>query len=232
MNLKLYYNKYIVYNMQDKIKGKLNNALAIFNNIIESDECQKLIKVLKYVNDQTFIFSGVGKNWYICEKEVKTFISMGLNAKSLDCTHALHGDLGMLMNSKELKYIFFVSKSGKTNEMHKLIDVIIDLKEKNIIKNINLIMLCLNPTIEDSIDATKFDFILKPSIEFKDIANIELDDRNLIPTLSINITQSVLDYIGVNIYENNSELIENYKYNHLGGSNGRALGMEKYLEEI
>jgi len=218
--------------MPQKIQDKLSSTLRIFSDLIESPSCIDLINELKEVKNPTFIFSGVGKNWYICEKEVKTFISMGLNAKSLDCTHALHGDLGMLMNDKELKYIFFVSKSGKTNEMHKLIDVIVDLKEKNIIKNINLIMLCLNPTIEDSIDATKFEFILKPSIKFKDIANIELDDRNLIPTLSINITQGVLDYIGVNIYENNPELIENYKYNHLGGSNGRALGMEKYLEEI
>lgn len=217
-------------NMNKEIQDKLHIALGIFENIVDSNSCESLIKRLKVENNPTFIFSGVGKNWYICEKEVKTFISMGLNAKSLDCTHALHGDLGMLMNPNELKYIFFVSKSGKTDEMHKLINVIIDLKEKKIIQNIKLVFLCLNTHIENDIDnCDKFDFILKPTL--KD-SNIELDDRNLIPTLSINITQSILDYIGVLVYQSKPKLIENYKYNHMGGSNGKQLGMSKYLEEV
>ena len=221
--------------MNKEIQDKLHIALGVFENIVDSPNCIKLINELQNVNNPTFIFSGVGKNWYICEKEVKTFISMGLNAKSLDCTHALHGDLGMLMNPNELKYIFFVSKSGKTNEMHKLINVIIDLKEKKIIQNIKLVFLCLNSNIENDIDnCNKFDFILKPFIIGNNIiySHIELDDRNLIPTLSINITQSILDYIGVLVYQSKPELIENYKYNHLGGSNGKQLGMSKYLEEV
>ena len=221
--------------MVQVIKDKIHNALGIFEDIVDSSNCIELIDELKKLDNPTFIFSGVGKNWYICEKEVKTFISMGLNAKSLDCTHALHGDLGMLMNPNELKYIFFVSKSGKTNEMHKLINVIIDLKEKGIIQNIKLVFLCLNSYIEAEIDnADKFDFILKPSIIGNNIiwSHIELDDRNLIPTLSISITQSILDYIGVLVYQSKPELIENYKYNHMGGSNGKQLGMSKYLEKV
>lgn len=217
------------------IKDKIHNALGIFEDIVESESCEKLIEELKLEDNPTFIFSGVGKNWYICEKEVKTFISMGLNAKSLDCTHALHGDLGMLMNHNELKYIFFVSKSGKTLEMHKLINIIIDLRKKNIIQNIKLVFICLNPYILGQIDnKEEFDFILKPAIIDHNIiySNIELDDRNLIPTLSINITQSILDYIGVLVYQSKPELVENYKYNHLGGSNGKQLGMSKYLEEV
>ena len=109
--------------MKREIQDKLHNALGIFEDIVESESCENLIEELKLEDNPTFIFSGVGKNWYICEKEVKTFISMGLDAKSLDCTHALHGDLGILMDPNECKYIFFVSKSGKTNEMHKLINV-------------------------------------------------------------------------------------------------------------
>jgi len=218
--------------MKQDIQNKLSSLLVLLSDLIDSKSCIDLVKELKSVNNPTFIFSGVGKNWYICEKEVKTFISMGLNAKSLDCTHALHGDLGMLMNPNELKYIFFVSKSGKTSEMHKLIDIIIDLKEKKIIDNIHLVFLCLNSNINKDIDTTKFDYILKPSDENSSFSNIELDNRNLIPTLSINITQSVLDYIGVQIYEDKQELIDNYKYNHLGGSNGAKLGMDKYLKEI
>lgn len=218
--------------MEQKIQNKLSSALLLLNDLVDSYSCNELIRELKKVDNPTFIFSGVGKNWYICEKEVKTFISMGLNAKSLDCTHALHGDLGMLMNPNELKYLFFVSKSGKTSEMHKLIDVIIDLKNKGIIKNIKIVFVCLNSDIGESVNISEFDFVINPSKENKQFSNIELDDRNLIPTLSINITQSVLDYIGVQLYESNVDLIDNYKYNHLGGSNGAKLGMDKYLKEI
>ena len=218
--------------MTQEIQDKLAGILMIFNNLIESKSCVDLINELKEVKNPTFIFSGVGKNWYICEKEVKTFISMGLNAKSLDCTHALHGDLGMLMNPDETKYIFFVSKSGKTAEMNKLIDVIHDLKNKNIIKNIKIILLCLNSKIDEYYDSHIFDYIIKPKDPPGEFSYIELDKRNLIPTISITITQLTLDYIGVQIYENDENLIENYKYNHLGGSNGAKLGMEKYLKEI
>lgn len=219
--------------MEEKnLEYKLNSALKLFDNIINSFNCKKLISELKDKINPTFIFSGVGKNWYICEKEVKTFISMGMNAKSLDCTHALHGDLGMLMNPNEEKYIFFVSKSGKTEEMHKLIDVIIDLKNKEVIKNIHIIMICLYPDVLEIYKDKCFDYILVPDEIYKDISNIELDERNLIPTLSINITQLVLDYIGVSVYETHQELIDNYKYNHLGGHNGSILKMDKYLKEI
>ena len=79
---------------------------------------------------------------------------------------------------------------------------------------------------------TYYDYILVPDEIYKDISNIELDERNLIPTLSINITQLVLDYIGVSVYETHQELIDNYKYNHLGGHNGSILKMDKYLKEI
>ena len=116
--------------------------------------------------------------------------------------------------------------------MHKLIDVIIDLKNKGIIKNIKIVFVCLNSDIGESVNISEFDFVINPSKENKQFSNIELDDRNLIPTLSINITQSVLDYIGVQLYESNVDLIDNYKYNHLGGSNGAKLGMDKYLKEI
>ena len=216
--------------MKEDVINKLDFALLILKDLMNSDSCKKLIGKLD--KNVTFIFSGVGKNWYICEKEVKTFISMGLNARSLDCTHALHGDLGMLMNPNENKYLFFISKSGKTEEMHKLIDVVIDLRSKSIIKNLHLVFVCLNSEIENFIDTSKFDFVLKPMEAYKYFENIELDDRNLVPTLSINITQSILDYIGVSVYESNEALVENYKYNHLGGSNGAKLGMEKYLKEI
>ena len=59
----------------------------------------------------------------------------------------------------------------------------------------------------------------------------EIDDKGLIPSLSIHITQMVLDILGVKLYEQRDGLVENYKYNHLAGNNGNKLGMSKYLEK-
>ena len=207
------------------LKDKLYKSVDIIEDIINNSDYKKLFD---YCNKKkklpTFIFSGVGKNWYICEKEVKTFLSMGINAKSLDCTHALHGDLGMLMDKDEDKVLVFVSKSGTTKEMVQLVHIIKDLEYKRIISNIKLACVFLkhNPILQNS-----YDFVLTPR-EIED-TNLEVDKRNLIPSLSIHETQMVLDILGVQLYEERDELIDNYQYNHLGGSNGKKLGMDKYL---
>jgi len=212
----------------DKLKEKLTKSIDIIQDIIDNSDYNMLFK---YCNTKkklpTFIFSGVGKNWYICEKEVKTFLSMGINAKSLDCTHALHGDLGMLMDKDEDKVLIFVSKSGTTKEMVQLVHIIKDLINKGIISNITLCCIFLKHN-DDLYNL--YDFVLTP-LNVQD-TNLEIDQRNLIPSLSIHETQMILDILGVQLYENRSELIDNYQYNHLGGSNGKKLGMDKYLNSM
>ena len=75
-----------------------------------------------------------------------------------------------------------------------------------------------------------YDFVLTP-LNIQD-TNLEIDQRNLIPSLSIHETQMVLDILGVQLYEERNDLVENYQYNHLGGSNGKKLGMDKYLNSM
>ena len=41
----------------------------------------------------------------------------------------------------------------------------------------------------------------------------------------------VLDKFGVELFENCQDLIDNYKYNHMAGENGRKLGTDKLLNE-
>lgn len=216
--------------METKLYEKLYNTVDIIKDIVENSDFKKLFD---YCNDKdklpTFIFSGVGKNWYICEKEMKTYLSMGINARSLDCTHALHGDLGMLMDKDEDKVLIFISKSGKTKEMEKLVYVVKDLIQKQIIKNIKICALFLKNKNEF---AYIYDYVMNPRNTNDDNIDIEIDDKGLIPSLSIHITQMVLDILGVKLYEQRNNLVENYKYNHLAGNNGNKLGMSKYLENI
>lgn len=212
---------------------KLNSMTNVFSDIIESAEFKQLVNDMKTGNElPRLIFAGVGKNWYICEKVVKTFISMGIHAEALDCTHALHGDLGILSSigySNEKKYVFFLSKSGTTAEMIKLAKVVKALQKNELIINTTTVSFNLNT---DKPYAELFDLMLSPSEQCKNQVMYEFDERNLVPSLSITVMQLILDVLGNEIYESKSELVANYVYNHLGGSNGEKLGGNKILETV
>lgn len=206
------------------IREKIEQSNEIFFDFL-SNENYEAVKNIIEVSDET-IFCGVGKNWYICEKIVKTWLSMGLKCEALDCVHALHGDLGMLQNDLK-KVIFFISKSGKTEEMVKLLNIVNDLRNQGILKNIVTVGFNMNNTV----DKSKYDYCLTPSsIPYSEVK--EFDERNLVPSLSINTMQMVLDIMGVEIYENNPDMVANYKYNHLAGANGKRLGGDKYIEQV
>ena len=67
----------------------------------------------------------------------------------------------------------------------------------------------------DPILQNSYDFVLTPR-EIED-TSLEVDKRNLIPSLSIHETQMVLDILGVQLYEERDELVDNiskkFEYN-------------------
>lgn len=208
----------------------INKIQDMFDLFFDLDINPDLIKLKEYINnhkeilDKGFIFTGVGKNWYICEKLNKTFLSMGFKSQALDPVHALHGDLGMV----DGQIIFFISKSGNTEELIHLAKTLRALVLKGIKKCI-MVGFCLN---NQFINNSLYDYLIVPSNKYPKDKIYEFDDKNLIPTLSINIMQMVLDKFGVDIFETIPELVENYKYNHLAGENGRRLGVDKLLNEF
>lgn len=202
---------------------KMFNLFFDLNNNIELKKLKKYIITNQDILKKGFIFTGVGKNWYVCEKLNKTFISMGLKSQSLDPVHALHGDLGMI----DGQVIFFISKSGKTKELINLAKVLKELKNKNI-KSCITVGFFLNNQLKNEY----FDYMIIPSEKYPQNKIYEFDEKNLIPTLSINIIQMVLDKFGVDIFESFSELVNNYKWNHLGGENGKILEVNTLLENI
>lgn len=201
----------------------------VFKSLINSRSFKRVVmKQLAKKKLPNFVFSGVGKNWYICEKVVKTFISMGIQAQALDCTHALHGDLGMLKTDDD-KVLVFVSRSGTTGELVKMAKVVKALKDKDILGNLETIALFLNPSKPNN---ELFDEWIVPD-DLRELATIyEFDERNLVPSLSINILQMVLDLLGVILYEGHDELVGGYVYNHLSGANGEKLGGTAILKDI
>lgn len=207
--------------------NKIQSMFDLFFDLQSNKELGHLKNVIvgdpKW-NDKGFIFTGVGKNWYICEKVVKTFLSMGIHAQALDPVHALHGDLGMV----DGQYIFFISKSGTTEELIRLAKILQSLRMKNI-KDCVMIGFCLNSDFNDD---KLYDYLIKPSDKWPNDRIYEFDKKNIVPTLSINIMQMILDEFGVMLFETSDKLVDNYKYNHLAGENGRRLGVDKLLNEF
>jgi len=206
---------------------KIKTMFDLFDDLINNQTLNQLKEYIlknKQILNNGFIFTGIGKNWYICEKLNKTFISMGLKSQSLDPVHALHGDLGMI----DGQIIFFISKSGKTKELIDFAKTLRALVNKGIKKCI-MVGFCLNNQFDNN---NLYDYVIIPSDKFPKENIYEFDQRNLIPSLSINIMQMVLDKFGVDIFESIPELVENYKYNHLAGENGKKLGVDKLLNEF
>ncbi|MGN1125163.1 MAG: hypothetical protein ACI4SM_03155 [Candidatus Gastranaerophilaceae bacterium] len=220
-----------------ELHNKISICTKVFNDITSSYTYNKIIELINCIKTTTnklptFVFAGVGKNWYICEKVEKTFISMGIKTIALDCTHALHGDMGVLMDADEPKIMFFISKSGTTEELIRLAKTVDYLRKNSIIKNITTISFYLNKS--GSKFDNLYDFSLVPNWANYDNNEYlyEFDSKNLVPSLSINTMQMILDYTGVKIFEQNSYLVDNYKYNHLAGNNGKILGGDKILNGI
>lgn len=213
----------------ERVEIKKNVMDKVFKAIVNSRSFKQL--VLKYgarMSLPSFVFTGVGKNWYICEKVVKTFISMGIQAQALDPNHALHGDLGMLRADGD-KVLVFVSRSGTTAELVKLAKVVKTLKSKNVLFDLETIALFLN---REKPNFELFDTWICPD-DLDVLSSIyEFDERDLVPSLSINIIQMVLDLLGVLLYEGRDNLVNGYVYNHLSGGNGEKLGGAAILKDI
>lgn len=199
---------------------KKEHIQSMFNLCFDLMECDEVKRFKQDFNNNYhngIIFSGVGKNWYIAEKVTKTYISMGIPAQALDATHAIHGDIGMVSN----QYVVFLSRSGTTSELVHLAKVLHKLNGLGV-TNTKLVGFSLN---SDKPNSELFDYYIAPE---KGSKIYEFDSKNLVPSLSINCCQLVLDEIGVEVFESNPELMERYKFNHIGGENGRKLGMSNF----
>lgn len=70
---------------------------------------------------QKLIFTGVGKSAHIAEKLCGTFNSTGVSSCFLNCTQALHGDLGLV---DEGDLALLLSNSGQSDEIVRLVPVL------------------------------------------------------------------------------------------------------------
>lgn len=171
--------------------------------VLEVDKLVDLYSKLKE-NDNALIFCGVGKSGIIAQKLASTFTSLGLHSFFLHPTEALHGDLGRVDKNDA---IVFISKSGTTEEIVKLLPFL--LQERT-----HMIALVGNT---DSAIANECDIVFDCSVEKEACIN------NQAPTTSSTLALAMGDAMAV-VYEKWIGLSkEGFAANHPGGLLGKSL---------
>lgn len=114
-----------------RLEAKALERAASFLENSGAAQVEKLVALFQKLQDtdSALIFCGVGKSGIIAQKCASTFTSLGLPSFYLHPTEALHGDLGRLRKSDA---IVFLSKSGTTEEILKLLPFIPTKKENRI----------------------------------------------------------------------------------------------------
>ena len=154
------------------------------------------------------IFSGVGKNSFICKKAAATFSSVGIPSFFVDPTGVSHGDAGQI-EKKDI--LIVISNSGNTSELNNM------LKYANRFR-IKIIGIASNPK---SILLRASDIkIVFPKLK-------EADPNNIVPTTSTSFVMMLCDCMATTIMEKRKFTKENFFLYHKGGNIGASLRLAK-----
>lgn len=183
-----------------------SKSLELAAGRMTDDQAQKLTDIFEYLRGcgGALIFCGVGKSGLVGQKLASTFCSLGLPSFFLHPVEALHGDLGRVSKNDA---IVFLSKSGTTEEIMKLIPFI-DLPKSSRIG--------LLGNMESPI-AGECSLVLDCSVEKEACLN------NQAPTTSSTLTMALGDAMAV-LFESLTGLTkEGFAVNHPGGLLGKSL---------
>ena len=154
------------------------------------------------------IFSGVGKNSFICKKAAATFSSVGIPSFFVDPTGVSHGDAGQI-EKKDI--LIIISNSGNTAELTNLLKFANRFRIKIIgIASNSKSMLLRASDIK----------ILYPKLK-------ESDPNNIVPTSSTSFVMLICDCLATTIMEKRKFTKENFFLYHKGGNLGSSLRLAK-----
>ena len=154
------------------------------------------------------IFSGVGKNSFICKKAAATFSSVGIPSFFVDPTGVSHGDAGQI---EKRDVLIIISNSGNTLELTNL------LKFSNRFR-IKVIGIASNP---QSMLLKASDIkICYPKLK-------ESDPNNIVPTTSTSFVMMLCDCLATTIMSKRKFTKENFSMFHKGGNIGASLRLAK-----
>ena len=154
------------------------------------------------------IFSGVGKNSFICKKSAATFSSVGIPSFFVDPTGVSHGDAGQIEKSDIL---VIISNSGNTAELANLLKFANRFRIKiiGVASNANSMLLKASDVK-----------ILYPKLK-------ESDPNNIVPTTSTSFVMMLCDCLATTIMERKKFTKENFFLYHKGGNLGSSLRLAK-----
>jgi len=154
------------------------------------------------------IFSGVGKNSFICKKAAATFSSVGIPSFFVDPTGVSHGDAGQI-ERKDILVV--ISNSGNTSELTNLLKFANRFRIKVIgIASNSKSMLLKASDIK----------ILYPKLK-------EADPNNIVPTSSTSFVMLLCDCLANTIMEKRKFTKERFFLYHKGGNLGASLRLAK-----
>ena len=154
------------------------------------------------------IFSGVGKNSFICKKAAATFSSVGVPSFFVDLTGVSHGDAGQI-GKKDV--LIIISNSGNTAELTNLLKFAnrFRIKIVGIASNSNSML----------INASDVK-IIYPKLK-------ESDQNNIVPTTSTSFVMMLCDCLATTIMSKKRFTKENFFIYHKGGNLGASLRLAK-----
>lgn len=185
---------------------------------IQINELKKIKKVLnnEFINAVELImnckgkviFSGVGKNSFICKKAAATFSSVGISSFFVDPTGVSHGDAGQIGKGDIL---IIISNSGNTSELTNLLKFANRFRIKiiGIASNSNSMLLKASDIK-----------ILYPKLR-------ESDPNNIVPTSSTSFVMLLCDCLASTIMAKKKFTKENFFLYHKGGNLGTTLRLAK-----
>lgn len=186
-----------------------SNALLRAKDLLNDKEVNQLIELFEYLKQSRaeLFICGVGKSGIIGQKMVSTFNSIGLTSTFLHPVEALHGDLGRL---KSEDAIVFISKSGTTEEIAKLIPYLSIPKERMV----------------GLLGSTNSKIASECGILFNCSVDKEACINNQAPTTSSTVALAFGDAIAVcfEMYTGLSK--EGFATNHPGGLLGKSLRLK------
>jgi arabinose-5-phosphate isomerase len=150
------------------------------------------------------VVTGIGKSGRVGEKLVATLSSTGTPSVFLHPVEAAHGDLGIFSPRDPT---IFISKSGTTDELLRLVPILRELESP-------LIGILGNPA---SPLARAMDIVLDASVE------AEADPHNLTPSASSSVALALGDALAIALMLARKFVPEQFAKNHPAGQLGRNL---------
>ena len=185
-----------------------SKALQKASEKLDREICDNALTALSYTfeNKGKLLLSGVGKSGIVARKIAATFTSLGYPALFLNPTDALHGDIGIAMNTD---IAIIISNSGETTELVSLLP--------HLTKKVNTII---------SITSDSSSTLAKGShVHFECVIDRESCPLNLAPTTSTTLSLALGDALAAQWSIFRGITNETFAINHPAGIIGKRLNL-------